>query len=147
MDSASKLSALAQPFGFGDALKSRFGFFNLFLEANQIVIVKNLHSSTFSDIVLSRDLLQRQLHLITSSRSTTLASVTDMNNLPLAAGLAGARRVDPLKVIQSPASLTKQERRRAYRRKRKARIKSPPFKCGPPAVEPQYILSHSSFFH
>jgi hypothetical protein len=30
----------------------------------------------------------------------------------------------------------KQERRRAYRRKRSARSKPPQFKCGPPAVEP-----------
>ena len=69
-----------------------------------------------------------------------------MNNLPLAAGLAGARRVDPHKVIHSPVSLTKQERRRAYRRKRNARLKSHPFKSGPPAVEPPYILPHSSSF-
>jgi hypothetical protein len=59
-----------------------------------------------------------------------------VNNLLLAAGLAGARRVDPLKVIQSPVSLTKQERKRAYRRKRSARFKSPPFTCGTPAIEP-----------
>ena len=118
MASVSKLSALAQSFGIGDALKSRFGLFNLFLEAKQIVIEENLHASTFSDIATSRDLLQRQLHLITSSRSTILSSATEMNNLPLAAGLAGARRVDPLKVVQSPVSITKQERRRAYRRKR-----------------------------
>jgi len=32
----------------------------------------------------------------------------------LAAGLAGARRMDPLQIIKSPVSLTKQERRRAY---------------------------------
>jgi len=38
MESASKLSALAQPFGVGDALKFWFGLFNFFLEANQIVI-------------------------------------------------------------------------------------------------------------
>jgi len=66
--------------------------------------------------------------------------------LSLAAGLAGTKRVDPLEVIQSPVSLTKQERRRAYRRKRSGRIKSPPFKCGPSAVEPQYINSYSSSF-
>ena len=60
-----------------------------------------------------------------------------MDNLPLAAGLAGARRVDPLKVIQSPVSLPKQEHRRAYRRKQYARLKSPAFRCGPPAVEQQ----------
>jgi len=67
-----------------------------------------------------------------------------MNNLPLAAGVAGARRIEPLKVIHSPVSLTTQDRRRAYRRKRNARLTSPPFKCGPPAVEPQFINSHSS---
>jgi len=32
----------------------------LFLEANQIVIAENLHSSTFSDIFTSRELLKRQ---------------------------------------------------------------------------------------
>ena len=63
-----------------------------------------------------------------------------MNNLPLAAGLADARRVDSLKVIQSQTSVTKQERRRAYRRKRSARLKSPPFKCAPPAVEPNILI-------
>ena len=114
MEPASKLSALAQPFGVGDALKPWFGLFNLFLVANYIAIAENLHAVTFSDIATSRDLLQRQLHLITSSRSTILDSGTEMNNLSMAAGLAGARRVDTLKVIQSPVSLTKQERRRAY---------------------------------
>ena len=130
MESASKLSALAQPFGVGDVLKSWFGLFNFFLETSQIVIAKNLHALTFSDIATFRDLFQRQLHLITSLRSTILAPGTEMNNLSLAAGLACARRVDPLKVIQSPVSLTKQERRRAYRRKRSACLKFSPFKCG-----------------
>jgi hypothetical protein len=146
MESASKLSALAQPFGVGDALKSWFGLFNLFLEAHQIIVTENLHALTFSDIATSRELLRCQLQLITSSRSATLASDREVNNLPLAAGLAGARRVDPLKVVHSPVSLTRQERRRAYRRKRNARLKSPTFKCGPPAVDPQYILSHFSSF-
>jgi hypothetical protein len=91
---------LAQPFRVGDAIKSWFGLFNLFLEANQTVIAVNLHALTFSDIATSRKLLQRQLQLITSLRPTTLASDGEVNNLPLAAGLAGARRVDPLKVIQ-----------------------------------------------
>ena len=65
--------------------------------------------------------------------------------MPLTASLAGARRVDHLKVIPSLVSLTKQERRRAYRRKLYTRLKSPPFQCGPPAVEPQYINLQSSF--
>ena len=69
-----------------------------------------------------------------------------MNNLPLAAGLADARRVDPLKVNKFPVSLIKQDHRRAYRRKQYSRLKSPPFKCGPPAVEPQSITSPSSSF-
>ena len=70
-----------------------------------------------------------------------------MNNLPFESeGLAGARRVDPPKVITSPVSFTKQERRRAYRRKQYARLKSSPFKLGPSAVEPQSINSPSSFF-
>jgi len=73
MESASKLSALAQPFGVGDALKSWFGLFNLFLEANQIVIAENLHVSAFSDIATSRELLRRQLQLITSSQSHILS--------------------------------------------------------------------------
>ena len=50
MESASKRSTLAQPFGVGEAIKSRFGLFTLFFEANQIVIAENLHTSTFSDI-------------------------------------------------------------------------------------------------
>jgi len=65
MESASKLSALSQPFGIGDAIKSWFGLFNFFLEANQIVIAENLHASAFSDIAASRELLRRQLPLIT----------------------------------------------------------------------------------
>jgi hypothetical protein len=115
MESVSKLSALAQPFGVGDALKSWFGLFNLFLEANQIIVAENMHALTFSDIATSRELLRRQLQLITSSRSATLASDREVNNLPLEAGLAGARRVYPLKVVHSPVSITRQERRRAYR--------------------------------
>jgi len=66
--------------------------------------------------------------------------------LCLAADLAGARRVEPLQVIPSQTSVTKQERRRAYRRNRSPRLKSPLFKCGPPAVEPQSITSPSSAF-
>ena len=89
----------------------------MFFEANQIVIAENLHSLTFSDIATPRELLRRQLQLITSSRSTTLAPGREVNNLPLEACLAGARRVDPIQVIKSPVSLTKQERRRAHRRK------------------------------
>jgi len=41
MESASKLSALAQSFGVGDAIESWLGLFNLFFEANQIVIADN----------------------------------------------------------------------------------------------------------
>ena len=95
-----------------------------------------LHPENYLDIATSRELLRCQLQLITSYRSTTFSSGREVNNLLLAAGLAGARRVDPLKVIQSPVSLTKQERKRAYRRKRSARFKSPPFTCGTPAIEP-----------
>ena len=116
MDSASKLSTLVQPFGVGEALKSWFGLFNLFLEASQIVIVEDLHAFNASDSATSRGLLKRQLQLITSSRSTILASGTEMNNLPVAAGLACARRV---------------ERTRAYQRKRYTRLKSFPCQCGP----------------
>jgi len=57
MESVPKLSALAPPFGVGDALKSWFGLFNLFLDANQIVIAENLHAPAFSDIATSRQLL------------------------------------------------------------------------------------------
>jgi len=59
MVSASKPLALAQPFSIGDAIKTWFGLFNLFLEANQIVIAENLHALFFSDIATSRDLLKR----------------------------------------------------------------------------------------
>ena len=58
MESASKLSALAQPFRVGDAIKSWFGLFYLFLEADQIVIAENLHVSALSAIVTSRELLK-----------------------------------------------------------------------------------------
>jgi hypothetical protein len=53
MESALKLSALAQPFGVENAIKSWFGLFNLFFEANYIVIAENLHASAFSDIATS----------------------------------------------------------------------------------------------
>ena len=55
MEFASKLLALAQPFGFGDAIKSWFGLFNLFLKANQIVVVVNLYASVSSDIATSQE--------------------------------------------------------------------------------------------
>jgi len=82
MEPASKLSALAQPFGVGDTIKSWFGLFNLFLEAIQIVLAETLHASAFSDIATSRKLLKRQLQLITSSRSTILFSGKQVNNFP-----------------------------------------------------------------
>jgi len=53
-------SALAQPFVVGNAIKSWFGLFNLFLKANQIIIAENLHASTFS----------YQLQIIPYSHST-----------------------------------------------------------------------------
>ena len=68
------LSAFAQPFGVVDALMSWFGLLNLFFEANQIALADNLHASAFSDIAKSRELLKRQLQLVTSSRSTILYS-------------------------------------------------------------------------
>jgi len=71
------------------------------------------------------------IQLIKSLYSSTLFSGRELNNFSFElAGLAGARRVDPLEVIQSSTSLTKQERRRVYRRKCSARR-------GPPAVEPR----------
>ena len=97
MESTSKLSASAQPFGVGDAIKFWFGLFNLFLEAYKIIVAENLHASAFSDIATLRESLRRQLQLITSSRSTILAPGTEVNNFHLAADLGGARRVDPLK--------------------------------------------------
>jgi len=131
MESASKLSALAQPFGVRDAIKSWFGLFNLFLKANQIVIAENLHASAFSGIAKSRELLRHQLQVITSSRSTILSSGKEVNNLPFeSAGLAGARRAD-----------NKQERRHAYRRKRPACLEFSQFKYRPVAVEPRSITS------
>ena len=112
--------------------KSCFGLFNLFLEANQIVVAENLHALTFSDIATSRELLKRQQQLITSWRSTILSSGKEMNNFPYeSVGLADTRRVDALKVIPSQTSVTKQDRRRAYLRKRSERIRLPTFKCGP----------------
>ena len=81
MESASKLSALALPFGVEDAIKSWFGLFNYFLEANQIVIAENWHASTFSDIASSRELLRLQLQIIISARSAILSSGRNLNNL------------------------------------------------------------------
>ena len=69
MESALKLSASAQTFGARVAIKWWIGFFTLFSEANQIVIVDNLHASAFSDIATSRELLRYQLQLIISPRS------------------------------------------------------------------------------
>ena len=100
MVSALKLSALAQPFGVRGTIKSLFGLFNLFFEANPIVIADNLNWK----ISKSRKLLRHQLQLLTSSQSSIVSSGREVNNLPFAAGLAGARRVDPLEVIQSPVS-------------------------------------------
>jgi hypothetical protein len=114
MELASKLSPFAQPFVVGDAIKSWFGLFNLFLKANQIVVAENLHASAFPDIATSLELLTRQLQLIASLRSSLLSSDRELINLPFeSAGLAGARMVDPLEAIQSPISLRKRERRRA----------------------------------
>ena len=99
---------MVHAFGVGDAIKPWFGLFNLFLEANQIVIAENIHSPDFSDITISRD----QLQLIISSQSSILSSDKEFNNLPFeSASLAGARRVVPLEVIQSLISSKKQERR------------------------------------
>ena len=148
MESTSKQSALTQLSGVVNAIKSWFGLFNLFLEANQIVIADNLHASTFSEIATWRGLLWRQLLIIASSRSNILTSSREVNNLPFeSAGLAVARRVDPLEVIPSPKSATKQERRRAYRRKRSARLQSPQFKCGPPCGRTTIYHFTLSFFH
>ena len=82
------------------------------MRANQIVIAENSHASVFSHIATSRELLRRQLGIIKSSRPTILASGREVNNLPLAARLAGVRRVDPLTVIPSQTSVTIQELRR-----------------------------------
>ena len=126
MESALKLSALSQSFGVGDAIKSWLGLFNLFLEANQFIVAENLHALTFSDMATSRELLRRQLQLVTSLLSTMLSSGRKVNNLPFeSAGLGGARRVDPVEVIPSSKLATEQERRRAYRRECSARLKSP----------------------
>ena len=105
--------------------------FNLVFKANQIVISDNLHASTSSETAKSRKLLSHQLQVITSLPSNILSTGRELYNFSFeSAGLAGARRVETLKIIQSPMSATQQERRRAYRRKRNARR-------GPPAVEPQ----------
>ena len=63
MQSASKLSAFARLFDVWDAIKSWFGLFKLFLEANQIVIAENLHASTFSDIATFREWISRHNEL------------------------------------------------------------------------------------
>jgi len=121
--------------------------FNLFLEANQIVVVEKLHALAFTDIATSQEILKRQIQLITSSQSSFFSSGSELNNLPFeSADPAGARRVSPLKVIHYQTSVRKQERRRAYCRNRSARIKSSPFKCGPLAIEPQSFNSPSSVF-
>jgi len=91
MESVLKLSAVAQqPFGVGDAIKSWFGLFNLFLETDQIVIADNLHASVFSDIATSQELLKHQLQIITFSHFLTiLGSGKDVKYLPFeSAGVA-----------------------------------------------------------
>jgi len=50
IESAPKLSALAQPYDNGDAIKLYLKLFNLFLEANQIIIEESFHTIAFSDI-------------------------------------------------------------------------------------------------
>ena len=70
MKTASKLSALAQPFGVGVAIKFWSRLFNSFLEANQIGFVHASAVSDISDIATSPELLKRQRQLITSSRLT-----------------------------------------------------------------------------
>ena len=61
MELVSKLSALAQPFGVGDAIKPWYGLFNLFLETSPIVNADGLNASAFSDIIAYWELLRRQL--------------------------------------------------------------------------------------
>jgi len=61
MEAAAKLSVFAQPIGVGDAIKSWFGLYNCFWEANQIVVVENLHASAFSDIATPRELVKRRI--------------------------------------------------------------------------------------
>ena len=66
MESALKQSALAQPFGVGDAIKSSFGLFNLFLEANQIVLQKTYMLQLFLKLLYPEhylDINYRLLHL------------------------------------------------------------------------------------
>ena len=83
-------------------------------------------------IASSRELLRRQIELITSSQSSILSSGREVNNLSYeSAGFASARRVDPHRLYHI----------RLYRRKHSARLKSSPFQCGPPAVEPRSITS------
>jgi len=96
---------------------------NFLFEAKQIVIAEKVHVFAFSDIATSRKLLCHQLQLITSSRSSILSPVRELNNLLFeSVDLAGARRLDSLELIQSPTKSTKQERRRAYLRKRNTRL-------------------------
>jgi len=127
MESALKLSAFAQrQFGVGDAIKSWYGLFNLFLEAYEIVIAENLHASAFSEIAKSRTLLRRQLQVITSSRSSIFSNGRELHSLPFeSVDIACARRVDPLEIIQSHMLATQQERRLAYRCKCRACLKPP----------------------
>jgi len=110
------------------------------LKANQIILADNLHALAFFLIAIMRTLLRHRRQVITSSRSNILFSDREVNNLPFeSAGLPGA-------VISSPKWAKKQERRRAYCRKRSARTNSPQFKCGPAAVEPRSITASSSGF-
>jgi len=139
MESTSKLSALALPFGVDYAIKSWFGLLNLFLEeANHIVIAEYIFSSAFCNIAKSRELLSRQFLVITSLRSSILYTGRKLNNLPFeSAGLADVRRADPLKVVRFPQSTAKQERIHAYQGKHNERLQFPQLKCGPPVVEPR----------
>ena len=92
-------------------MKPWFRLFNLFLEANQIVITENLHASASSDIAISRTLLRCQIQLITSSHSSILSSGREMNNFYFeSAGLAGARRVAGPPLSSSISHISNQTR-------------------------------------
>jgi len=49
--------------------------FNLFLEDNQIVLAENVHTSAFSDIATSRELLERQLVVVTNFNELQVITV------------------------------------------------------------------------
>ena len=111
------------------------------MEARNIVLEEKLQGVIFTEILTAQLCYYRNSKWFLPLAVIVVLKLIFLNKLLFdSAGSAGAERVDPLKVILNSISISKQERRRAYRRKRNARQNSEKikYKRGPPAKEPQY---------